>query len=616
MSQYPFSSSLSDLIEFNSQKISNLAQKCGMSEIELCDALSKAFANKYSSEEIIYDDEENTISFSSPFADLYIIGNRDSESSYPYYLNRFAVKSDQNHNLQPLTEEVKKEIYYLLSKKFQFGIPLPMAAISLEITNGGYRKEQYGFSKMKNMLSEMNEFISMEDTVTNGVPAILVTLHRNQKWEIDQTTVQKVDQTSAIPETLTKNVALPLKTLSILNNLICGESSIPDQSTLKKLYTSYEEARNRNQLYQMGNGNVYKFDTGLYNEDGNKIHATIKYSEHEGKMSWVLNWFGVDSVSPKDALEKFAYLGDWNTFLRDLADKALPEKWGFDTNNESDLTILKMYIKYTFYRLQLEDKICISDDQKLAAFNTGLVNYAYEDIYACFVPNSERGASKWKYQCFCIKAERGDGKSRGMGKRLVESFKVLPQPASYFNKKDDLLMDLEKELHPDYQHIIVDNIDRLPLEFISEQARDIKEIRDLVEEIRVAPKHLKYRLYDELREMIDDTDAGHKVFNRMLNRIKDAIDLAKKKVRWNFKTALPCYYPTTNVMSLMLPLALMDDDTANVALVVEKTKSGTYLGQTILKLQDAYIDSRLICRPNSEWLNTEDILSGDQEFDD
>ena len=44
-------------------------------------------------------------------------------------------------------------------------------------------------------------------------------------------------------------------------------------------------------------------------------------------------------------------------------------------------------IKYTFYRLTRENKVCISGDKKFACFNTGLVDKHYDDIYACFAPN-------------------------------------------------------------------------------------------------------------------------------------------------------------------------------------------------------------------------------------
>ena len=80
-----------------------------------------------------------------------------------------------------------------------------------------------------------------------------------------------------------------------------------------------------------------------------------------------------------------------------------------------------------------------------------------------------------------------------------------------------------------------------------------------------------------------------------------------KRVEWNFKTAIPMYFPTENIMSLLLPLSIMDDEKVDAALVVEKTKSGNYLGHTILTLEMAYSNARLVSRPDSDWLAVEKI---------
>lgn len=91
---------------------------------------------------------------------------------------------------------------------------------------------------------------------------------------------------------------------------------------------------------------------------------------------------------------------------------------------------------------------------------------------------------------------------------------------------------------------------------------------------------------------------------RLINRLDDAIELAQKRVEWNFKTAVPAFYPTKNTMSLLLPLDLTENDRPDVALVVELMESGAYIGQTILTMKMAYNNARLISRPDSDWLNT------------
>lgn len=54
-------------------------------------------------------------------------------------------------------------------------------------------------------------------------------------------------------------------------------------------------------------------------------------------------------------------------------------------------------------------------------------------------------------------------------------------------------------------------------------------------------------------------------------------------------------------MSLLLPLDLTDNERPDVALVVELVESGAYIGQTILTMEMAYNNARLISRPDSDW---------------
>ena len=65
---------------------------------------------------------------------------------------------------------------------------------------------------------------------------------------------------------------------------------------------------------------------------------------------------------------------------------------------------------------------------------------------------------------------------------------------------------------------------------------------------------------------------------------------------------------TKNIISLLLPLSLTDDERIELALVVEKTNSGNYLGHTILPLAWAYSNARLITKPDSDWLAPESIV--------
>ena len=173
----------------------------------------------------------------------------------------------------------------------------------------------------------------------------------------------------------------------------------------------------------------------------------------------------------------------------------------------------------------------------------------------------------------------------------------------YFTNIYDVYFDTSKPIERDRDHILIDNLSRIPIQFIREQCGrdDEREIGDLVSNIERkvdVEQNIK-----RLQEYIKKEDS----FSRKLAaRLDEAIDVARKRCEWNYKTAIPIFYHEINGLSLLLPLSLLGDhQSADVALVLEKVESGNYQGQTILTLPMAYLDARLICRPNSEWLRAD-----------
>ena len=276
-------------------------------------------------------------------------------------------------------------------------------------------------------------------------------------------------------------------------------------------------------------------------------------------------------VQPGKELEAFAYMGNWTETLQTLADKALPENWDFLTQDEQGgYRLLHSYLCYTFYRLKVQNKIRITQAQDFAAFNTGLVTPSYDEIYACFEPN-HGGQSRWQLAGFCRAGERG------IGKKLTDKFNPLPQAATYFEDLRDVLYEPQRTPIVDYQHIIIDNVKRLPMAFLRNQCYDSAEAMEMLGKVeRAATLAARGRAMQQLGEYIEDTQW---LFNRIRNRIKDAIDLAVKRVSWNYKTAIPMFYPRGNAMSLLLPLCLSEENKTDVALVVQRTMSGNYRGR-------------------------------------
>lgn len=518
-------------------------------------------------------------------------------------------------NAKNVSEEDKREIYRLLASHFPFDQPQHMAAVSKLLTDNNIDRAKYGCFKMKELLTRM-DYLTLEDVVLGGVPQIMVTLRRSEEYSPTEAPAESVkpvteESSDSVPaQRLDGFCNLPPKPISILASFLSRQGRYASANEIREeLCEDFEQARDGDIRFYEGK---MIFPCRYLKTDGERVEITLKRSTYEGKP-WFLNYIDTapHSTAPKPVfpgkmLENFAFLGSWSGFLAELAEKALPEEWDFADAPSKDLHILIQYIKYTFYRLTKEDKICISADGQFAAFNTGLVDRQYDDLYACFVPNDPSGETKWKFAGFSTAA------SRGLGKLLVNYFNPLPQPAQYFKRNEDLIFDLEKPLHPDFNHIIIDNISRLPLQFLQDQFNDCPEAQETAEKLLTADGYTKRALYDQLRAIITDNS---RLFVRLQNRIKDSIELARKRVRRNYKTAIPSYFPKRDTMSLMLPLCLMDAEHPDVALVVELTPSGNYQGQTILTMSQAYIDARLLCSMSSDWLTTAKNCTGHPEED-
>ena len=531
-----------------------------------------------------------------------------------------ALAAEQPQTAHPPTElgeAAKREIYEALAQQIGFGLH-PMASVFVGLSNAGHSHKNYGFVKGKQLLLAMPECFEI---LTEGRPATEPEVRFFPWGDTEAGNASAAgDGESAfaaegmppqhlalLDQPLSSFANFPFKTISLL----AQKTGIEPRELPARLDADFAAARRDGALQYYEQKLNFPFSAPSL--AGNPLAITLRESS-EGRGNgrpWFLSYIYENTaasrgsaVPPGRMLERFAFLGNWHQFLETLSQLALPECWDFGGQSAGGYSILRSYIQYTFARLQREGKVAIAEDGSLAAFNTGLVNPHYEDIYACFEPNNGGGQSAWRFTEFCIAGRRG------LGKQLVSLFNPLPETASYFARKEDLLFDLNKPLLTDFEHIIVENVHRLPLDFLEEQCYGEPEARELVAALRGAPAHERAELYDQLRELVSETVP---LYNRLKNRVEDAIKFARKMVRWNFKTALPSYYPTADTMSLMLPLYLRCDEQVDNVLVVELTPSGNYQGQTILTPQQAYVDARLVCRPNSDWLAPMGWLEGEED---
>jgi hypothetical protein len=262
---------------------------------------------------------------------------------------------------------------------------------------------------------------------------------------------------------------------------------------------------------------------------------------------------------PRKAFAHFPYKGDlgetWETPFKKLAEKAKKEQWDFQREEfkkpNVNFPILINYLNYTFMRLQQQRKISYSPDNNKACINTGLQTPEGKDIFATFYRNhvaADRAQPDWNlFGYFDAYSDK------------VREFEPLPDLAAYVDEPAELVFDHRLEMEVDYKHILTENKERLP------------------EVLQTSPPLAR-------------------------NAVEGAIRQLKERLKRNYKLAVPHWY--NERVQLLLPLSITDDSMADVALVAEKDVArNKYMVRTILTMDMAYLDARVICSPDRQWLN-------------
>lgn len=241
----------------------------------------------------------------------------------------------------------------------------------------------------------------------------------------------------------------------------------------------------------------------------------------------------------------FSWFTNFSDSIRELKELAMDEDWDYKLNPTGKSPILVNYIHHTFSKISEENKIEISGTYCI--FNTGLVTSNQEEIFGFFAKNKKPGTTiPWYFQ----------GWRKASDRDLIK-FSKLPEIANYFNESIDLIYNTKYELRINYDHIISDNLSRFP-----ESLRGIGN----------------YQLANILEGTIND---------------------AKKRIKRNYKTAIPQFF--NGRLQLLLPLCLTSKAKADLALVIEK-ENEVYRASTCLTLDMAINNARLIAKPDDEWL--------------
>lgn len=244
---------------------------------------------------------------------------------------------------------------------------------------------------------------------------------------------------------------------------------------------------------------------------------------------------------------------DWVIQLTAMAEN---EDWNYTVRPSKDrFTVLRSYIKYTFLRLnELDGYIRTSADGTTLSFNTGLVSSFQEQIFALFRkrPESDLGPP-WVLRNF----EKASSVS------FLQHFGgALPPLAWYHSSPSELVLDTSVPLVMNVEHVPHDP-DRFPDSLKSLSPQDLAALVN--------------------------------------SKAPEAIE----RVRRNYKTAIPQFYRDgrTGVgkMQFLLPVALLRRDSVELALTVDRLEHN-YLGRTVLPLDWAYNNARLLTRPDRDWL--------------
>lgn len=255
----------------------------------------------------------------------------------------------------------------------------------------------------------------------------------------------------------------------------------------------------------------------------------------------------------------FHQFASWspNSSLLTLAGLEQSEDWNYrKATSEKAVPILRNYIVYTFRRAYYQDRVAFSekDGIPVVSFNTGLLTPHYEPIFNFFVKQTRDDLPQpWFLKGFY----------RESSYQLM-AFQKLPTRATYFDNPAELLYNPAYEFRIQYEHIVNDHVDRFP---------------------------------DHLR----DRDA------RRTELVRQAVQHAKFRVEQNYKAAIPQFYwgsrdpAEAGRIQLLLPLCLEDVGRADLALSVDRVGE-VYRAATVLTLDMAYNNARLITRPDREWL--------------
>jgi len=196
----------------------------------------------------------------------------------------------------------------------------------------------------------------------------------------------------------------------------------------------------------------------------------------------------------------------------------------------------------------------LSRKSKQIVFNTGLLNKYFKEIYIiCDYDPATQGVPIYRNPSICLEGDN----------RFARNFDKKPPRVAFFKDISEIIFDSGLGVDTNDGHIVRDNIDRIPQKY--------------------------QELYTE---------------SQLYMLFQSAVNFAARLAERNYKLIVPQYWPKTNSIQFLMPIYLSGEFAGrpDFALVLEKRPT-CYQGTTILTLDMAYQNARLVAKPDDFWLN-------------
>ena len=375
-----------------------------------------------------------------------------------------------------------------------------------------------------------------------------------------------------------------------------------DADVDSQLEDDYANAASNGALINDGDG-IWAFKTS-FSQDGAAgfapIYVSIAEHRDDNTGKWITISSGFRSKGMKKVLETEVYAGNWYSEYHKLKKMAAPEYWG-----ENDRTLISK-LAFSYHGASFQDKIkkAKGSDINRYLFNTGFVNPVGKEIYGVLSKPSPADISDldkayiYKWEGFAIPGQ--GSRYESLGKEIVSYFDTFPPKADFAIgiNADDLQFDANASIFLDEDHILIDNVNRLPIEFIEDSWESSEDgVRARLATCK------KDEDYDWIREKIE-ADIGLK--SRLYKKLQEAAEYSIKRCSEHPEDVVVTYFPSGNTADLVIPLVLDDrkdkDHDGDVGLVISKQPSGNYQGETILTTDMVYNSAYIIRKVAAQWV--------------